>query len=390
LTPTERDWVVVGSCPDDLLAQGYTAVGNSFPVFLHPDNKEEYALARTEKKTGPGYTGFEVHFAENVTLEQDLQRRDLTINAIARNREGDLVDPFHGHDDLNKRLLRHVSDAFGEDPVRILRIARFTAQLGAFDFKIAPDTLLLLKDMVNNGEVDSLVPERVWKETSKALLSHYPERYFTSLRDCGALARLFPEVDRLFGVPQTATYHPEIDSGIHTMMALQQATLLSDDLSVRFATLVHDLGKGATPKAILPRHTEHEKRGMPLVEGLCDRLRVPTELRRLALKVTEHHLLYHRAFELRPKTLVKLLNQLDAYRKPQLFNQFILACEADSRGRTGFEHSDCEQSHYLRRVLATATKVNVKPLLDKGLQGLDIKHALDDSRRAAIAKEIAQ
>ena len=389
LTPTERDWVVVGSTPEQLLEQGYITVGNDFPVFLHPESKEEYALARTERKTGPGYTGFAVHFAENVTLEQDLQRRDLTINAIARDTDGGLVDPYHGHDDLNNRLLRHVSDAFDEDPVRILRIARFSAQLGHFDFKIAPETLALLKKMVDNGEVDALVPERVWKETTKALLTPYPERFFTSLRDCGALARLFPELDRLFGVPQAATHHPEIDTGIHTMMVLQQAVRLSENLAVRFAALVHDLGKGNTPEDILPKHTEHETRGIPLVASLCDRLRVPNDVRNLALKVTEFHLLYHRALELPAETLVTLLNQLDAFRRPELFKQFVLSCEADSRGRTGYENRDCVQSAFLHRIFAAAAKVSVKPLLEQGLQGKDIKIALQQCRNSAVANELA-
>jgi len=387
LTPTELDWVVVGANPQSLIDQGYKAVGRSFPVFLHPQTKEEHALARTERKTAPGYTGFEVYFAPDVTLEQDLQRRDLTINAIARDDNDQLIDPYNGQQDIQQRLLRHVSSAFDEDPVRVLRIARFMAQLGQFDFKIAPETLRLLKNMVSNGEVDALVPERVWQETVKALQTNYPERYFNSLRECGALQRLFPEIDCLFGVPQTKIHHPEIDTGIHTMMVVQQAVRLTDSLEVRFAALVHDLGKGITPKDILPKHTQHEIRGIPLVKNLCDRLRVPNDIRNVALKVTEYHLLYHRAAELRPSTIIKLFNQLDAFRKPNVFRQFLLACEADSRGRTGFEDNECEQTDILARAYEAAQSVSVKPLLEQGIKGAAIKTALDKERATAVAAE---
>jgi len=387
LTPTELDWVVVGANPQSLIDQGYKAVGRSFPVFLHPQTKEEHALARTERKTSPGYTGFEVYFAADVTLEQDLQRRDLTINAIARDHNDQLIDPYNGQKDIQRRLLRHVSSAFDEDPVRVLRIARFMAQLGQFDFQIAPETQQLLKNMVSNGEVDALVPERVWQETVKALQTNYPERYFNSLRECGALQRLFPEIDCLFGVPQTAIHHPEIDTGIHTMMVVQQAVRLTNSLEVRFAALVHDLGKGITPKDVLPKHTQHEIRGIPLVKKLCERLRVPNDIRNVALKVTEYHLLYHRAAELRPSTIVKLFNQLDAFRKPNVFRQFLLACEADSRGRTGFEDRECEQTDILIRAYDAAQSVSVKPLLEQGIQGAAIKVALDKKRAAAVAAE---
>lgn len=388
LTVAEKDWVVVGSSPEELLTQGFTQVGKSFPVFLHPVSKEEYALARTEQKTSPGYTGFAIHATPDVTLEEDLLRRDLTINAIARDTDNTIIDPFGGQADINARLLRHVSPAFSEDPVRVLRTARFCAQLGQFDFRIADETMRLMQQMVSDGEVDALIPERIWKETLKALESPYPRRYFESLRECGALEKLFPEINSLYGVPQPAHFHPEIDSGLHTMMVLEQATKLSLDPEVRFAALVHDLGKGTTPKAILPSHREHEIRGVPLVNDLCDRLRVPNNFRSLALVVTKYHLYYHRAAELRATTFVKLFDALDGFRRPTRVAQFLLACEADSRGRTGYENRDCEQTDIFQRAFNAALDVKAKPLIEKGLTGEAVKAALRELRTKAVSQSI--
>jgi tRNA nucleotidyltransferase (CCA-adding enzyme) len=384
LTPKEHDWVVVGATPEEMLALGYRQVGRDFPVFLHPETQDEYALARTERKTAPGYTGFAVHAAPDVTLEQDLLRRDLTINAMAETPAGELIDPFGGAADLRQRLLRHVSPAFVEDPVRILRVARFAARFAPFHFQVAPETLALMRDMVAAGEVDALVPERVWAETERALGEDQAARFFEVLRDCGALARLFPELDRLFGVPQPLEHHPEIDTGVHTLMVLQQAVRLSDDTAVRFAALVHDLGKGITPPAEWPSHVEHEARGVPLVEDLCQRLRVPKAYRELAVLVTRYHLHYHRAGELKASTLLKTLQALDAFRRPQRFEQFLLACEADSRGRPGFEDAHFEQSGILRRCFAAAAAVDSETLLAEGLRGPALGEALERRRLQAI------
>jgi tRNA nucleotidyltransferase (CCA-adding enzyme) len=365
----DRDWVVVGATPEAMRAQGFTAVGKDFPVFLHPQTKEEYALARTERKTAPGYTGFSFHAAPDVTLEDDLRRRDLTINAMAEDEDGVLIDPFHGKRDLEKRLLRHVSPAFVEDPVRILRVARFAARFAVLGFTLADETRRLMQTMVNNGEVDALVPERVWQETQRALGEQQPWVFFEVLRGCGALARLFPEIDQLFGVPQPEDHHPEIDTGVHIIMVLQQAARLSEDPRVRFAALVHDVGKGITPEEEWPQHIEHEARGVPIVKKMCERLRVPNDYRDLALLVTEFHLLFHRAKELRPGTILELLQRLDALRRPERFEQFLLACEADSRGRPGYEQRELKQPAILRRALHAAQEIDVQPLLAQGLQG---------------------
>ena len=337
----ERDWVVVGSTPQRMAELGYQEVGKDFPVFLHPQTKEEYALARTERKSGRGYKGFVFDTAETITLEEDLRRRDITINAIAKGRDGQLIDPYEGRRDLTKKLIRHVSPAFIEDPLRALRVARFAAQL---DFTVAAETRTLLQDISAAGELDALTPERVWMETEKALCCARPARYFETLRDCGALARLFPEVDCLFGVPQPEQHHPEIDTGIHTMMTLEQAALLSDEPEVRFAALVHDLGKGNTPRLEWPAHRGHEERGVALVENLCQRLRAPRKYQELARLVSRHHLDCHRVAELRPTTVLNRLTALDAFRRPMRFKQFLLACEADSRGRTGYEKRDYPQA----------------------------------------------
>jgi len=386
LETKDRDWVVVGATADEMLKQDYRQVGKDFPVFLHPQTNEEYALARTERKTAAGYSGFSFHATADVTLEEDLIRRDLTINAIAQSDNGDLIDPFNGQADIKAKILRHVSPAFVEDPVRILRLARFAARFADLGFTIADETQKLMMEMVNNGEVDALVPERVWQETMQALRENTPSRYFEVLRDCGALKRLFPEIDRLWGVPQPEKHHPEIDTGIHTMMVLTQAAKLSDDAKVRFAALVHDLGKGITPKEQWPKHIEHESRGVPLVEALCDRYRIPNDYRELAVIVTRYHLHYHRAAELRDDTFLKTLDSLDAFRRPERFELFLIACEADSRGRTGFEDTHFEQAEIYRKVFKAANAINAKELVELGLKGKAIKEELNKQRIQAIRK----
>lgn len=380
----DRDWVVVGATPDQLRAQGFVPVGKDFPVFLHPQTKEEYALARTERKTAPGYSGFQFHAAADVTLEQDLQRRDLTINAIAQTPDGNLIDPYHGQRDLQARLLRHVSPAFVEDPVRILRVARFAARFANLGFSIAPETLALMSTMVSNGEVNALVAERVWQETDRALSEAAPQVYFQTLRACGALKVIFPEIDVLFGVPQPPEHHPEIDTGIHTMLVLEQAARLSTDPQVRFAALVHDLGKGVTPSEEWPHHYEHEARGVPLVKALCTRLKVPTAYQDLARLVTQYHLHFHRIKELRPGTVLETLQALDAIRRPQRFEAFLLACEADSRGRPGYENRPPDKSELFRRYQQAAASVTPDQL-PAGLQGAAIGEALNVKRLESIS-----
>ncbi|MCF6218267.1 MAG: multifunctional CCA addition/repair protein [Gammaproteobacteria bacterium] len=382
----ERDWVVVGATPQEMLSQGYRQVGKDFPVFLHPESNEEYALARTERKTAPGYYGFDVQAAPDVSLEEDLLRRDLTINAIAEGHNGQLIDPFNGQQDIKNRVLRHVSPAFSEDPVRILRLARFAARFAHLGFSIADETMTLMREMVENGEVDALVAERVWTELDKALREQTPSRFIEVLRECGALARLFPEIDHLFGVPQPAKYHPEIDTGLHTMMALQQAARLSSDNTVRFAALMHDLGKGDTDPELWPKHHAHEQRGVPLVEALCERFRVPNEYKELALMVTRYHGKYHRAGEMRPGKLLQLLEDCDALRRPQRFELFLIACEADSRGRTGFEGKAYSQPALLKAALNAAQRVTAQPFIAQELKGVAIKEAMQQARIQAIQK----
>jgi len=384
LNTKDRDWLVVGATADELLKKGYRQVGKDFPVFLHPETNEEYALARTERKTSAGYSGFSFNANAGVTLEEDLARRDLTINAIARSDNGDLIDPYNGQADIKAKFLRHVSPAFIEDPVRILRIARFAARFAELGFVIADETLALMQDMVRSGEVDSLVSERVWQETMRALAEKTPARYFEVLRECGALEKLFPEINRLWGVPQPEKHHPEIDTGVHTMMVLTQAAKLSGDTKVRFAALVHDLGKGTTPKSQWPKHIDHESRGVPLVEALCDRYRIPNDYRELGMIVAKYHLHYHRAAELRADTFLKTLVSLDAFRRPERFELFLLACEADSRGRPGFENKDFEQPDIYRKVFKAANAIDAKELVTKGLQGKDIKKELSKLRIQAI------
>lgn len=382
----EKDWVVVGANVQKMEKLGYRPVGKDFPVFLHPKTQEEYALARTERKTAPGYSGFQFYAEPDVTLEQDLARRDLTINAIARDAQGQLVDPFHGQRDIERRILRHVSSAFSEDPVRILRVARFAARYHHLEFKIAPDTLQLMQDMVASGEVDHLVAERVWKELSRALLERHPEVFISTLRECHALARIMPEVDRLFGVPQPPIHHPEVDTGVHTLLALAQAAKLSDQITVRFATLMHDLGKAETPKDQLPSHPQHEIRSLPLIRTLCKRLAVPKDCRDLALLVAQYHTHCHRALELRPATIVKTFDALDAFRRPQRFTEFLLCCEADSRGRTGLEDRPYPQAQFLADALAACQHINVAEILAQGHQGKAIGEQLHAARINAVKR----
>lgn len=387
----ECDWVVVGSTPEQMAAQGYRPVGKDFPVFLHPDSNEEYALARTERKTAQGYHGFEFYTGSEVTLEDDLLRRDLTVNAIAEDPDsGTLIDPHGGQADIQARILRHVSPAFAEDPVRILRLARFYARFQPLGFGIAEETLSLCREMVAAGEVDALVPERVWQETRRALMQAAPQAFFQCLRDCRALERLFPELDALFGVPQTARYHPEIDSGVHVMMVLAQAARCDADLAVRYACLCHDFGKGVTPGFVLPGHRGHEKAGLPLVKALSERLRVPRECEELALLVTEFHLHVHRALELKPQTLQKLFDRLDVWRKPGRFEDFLLACECDARGRTGFEDRDYPQVNYLRRALQAASAVQAREVVADGYEGKAVSRELGKRRLEALAAFKAQ
>tara|TARA_R100000005_G_scaffold91970_3_gene64920 strand:+ start:4595 stop:5824 length:1230 start_codon:yes stop_codon:yes gene_type:complete len=373
---SERDWVVVGATPETLLALGYQQVGKDFPVFLHPETKEEHALARTERKQGHGYTGFIVHCDPAVTLEEDLLRRDLTINAMARDDTGQIIDPYGGQRDLRQRVLRHVSGAFVEDPLRVLRTARFAARYAHLGFSVAPETLALMTDIVNQGELEHLPAERVWIELQKALAERSPETFITVLRDCGALRALLPEVDRLFGVPQSPQYHPEVDTGLHTLMVLQQAAGLTPAADVRFAALLHDLGKGITPEAEWPRHIAHEQRGLALVRDVCQRLRAPNQYRDLALQVCEFHLLCHRARELRGKTLLKLLRGTGALRQPQRFEAFLLACEADARGRAGSEQRPYPQAAYLREALRRARSVSAEAFVAQGLTGKALGEAL--------------
>ena len=384
----ERDWVVVGARPEELQARGFKPVGKDFPVFLHPRSGEEYALARTERKTGPGYRGFETLFSPDVTLEQDLERRDLTINAIAKDPDGGgLIDPFGGQRDLHGRVLRHVSGAFVEDPVRVLRVARFAARFAPLGFKVAPETLDLMREIAARGELDALVSERVWQETQRALAMPAPARFFEVLRDANALPSVFPELHALFGVPQPEQWHPEIDSGVHTLMALEQAAKLSDDPVVRFAALTHDLGKGTTPPSEWPRHIAHEQRGVTLVEAMCDRLKIPNAYRELAVLVSRYHLDAHRVTELRDTTLLELLERLDAFRRPARFEQWVLACEADARGRKGLENREYAQADHLRRARDAVAKVTLDPAERDGLDGPKIAEKLRKARLAALTSQ---
>ena len=381
----ERDWVVVGATAEQLLRQGYKEVGRSFPVFLHPDTQEEYALARRETKTGPGYRGFEVDFGPEVTLEQDLMRRDLTINAMAEDDAGRLVDPYGGERDLAEKVLRHVSPAFREDPVRILRVARFAARFDGLGFGIAPQTMALMCEMVAKDEAAALVPERVWQETLRALGEDAPRRFFEVLRECGALKVIFPEIDRLWGVPQPKRWHPEIDTGVHVMMVLEQAARFSDKVEVRFAALTHDLGKGVTPERFWPRHSGHEAASVRLVGEMCERLGAPKRFRTLAEKVARYHGVCHRADELRPETKLKVLESLGAFRPDSLLEDFLVACEADYRGRLGMTEDAYPAADVLRRACAAASTVAGADLASEGYEGARLGEELRRRRIAAIA-----
>lgn len=384
----DRDWVVVDATPEDLIARGFLPVGKDFPVFLHPQTKEEYALARTERKTAPGYRGFAVHAAPGVTLEEDLARRDLTINAIAQDDSGQLIDPYGGQADLQARVLRHITPAFAEDPVRILRAARFAARLS--DFSVAPATMALMSQMVQDGEVDALVPERVWQELSGGLMQSQPSRFFEVMRECGALKRLLPEVDRLWGVPQTPEHHPEIDTGVHLMMVLDQAARMNAPLPVRFACLAHDLGKGTTAPDLWPRHIGHEERGARLLKGLCERLRVPTDCRELADVVTREHGNIHQSMGFGAAAVVRLLERCDAFRKPERFEQIMRACLCDARGRKGKEDSAYPQRERLLSALAATQQVDSAAVAAQaqaqGLQGPRIGELLRQVRIEAVAQ----
>jgi len=386
LAVRERDWVVVGATPEELVRLGYEPVGREFPVFLHPTTREEYALARQERKVGPGYRGFTTQFAPSVTLEEDLRRRDLTINAMAQDESGTLIDPYGGRADLEARRLRHVSEAFIEDPVRILRVARFAARFAPLGFRVADETLALMRRITESGEVRTLVPERVWQETERALGEAHPEVFFEVLRACGALAVIYPEIDALFGVPQPPRWHPEIDTGLHVMLALRYAARRAASSAVRFAVLTHDLGKAQTPRSEWPSHHGHEEFGVPLINELCDRLKVPNGHRELAVLAARHHTLVHRALELRPATLLTLLENCDAFRRPERFGELLLACEADARGRTGREEAPYPQVDYLRQALAAAARVTLTESERGELEGVEIGAELRRRRLAAVTE----
>lgn len=385
---TEKDWVVIGETPATMQRQGFQAVGKDFPVFLHPETHEEYALARMERKTAHGYKGFSVYTSPEVTLEEDLLRRDLTINAMAKSAAGEIIDPYHGQQDLQNRILRHVSPAFVEDPVRILRIARFAARYAYLNFSIAPETLALMQSMVDSGEVDHLVPERVWAELSKALLEHTPSAFFSTLRQCGALAKIFPEIHALFGIPQPAQYHPEIDTGIHALMVLEQAALLSPKAEVRFAALVHDLGKALSPKDNLPHHHGHETAGLSVLDNLCTRLRVPNQFKALAQQVMRYHTHCHKLYELKAATLTDMLSALNAFKVKNSLDDFLLACEADARGRLGLENTPYPQAHLIKQAALAGAAVDTSNIINGKYQGAEIGFAIRQLRIQAITNII--
>ncbi|KAB2824319.1 multifunctional CCA addition/repair protein [Aliivibrio finisterrensis] len=384
----DKDWVVVGSTPNKMDSLGYQAVGQDFPVFLHPKTKEEYALARTERKSGQGYKGFTCYAEPDVTLEEDLLRRDLTINAIAKADNGELIDPYNGQDDLNNRLLRHVSDAFVEDPLRVLRVARFAARFHSLGFTVAPETMTLMKTLVESGELSHLTPERVWQEWEKSLSSQHPEVFLSVLKECGALAVVLPELNALFGVPQPEKWHPEIDTGVHTLMVAQQATLLSQDLPTRFAAQVHDLGKGITPESEWPSHKMHCHTGIKIIKQLCNRVRVPNEYRDLALLVCEHHTNIHRASELRAQTFIKILDKMDVWRKPERLEPILLCCQADHAGRLGLESEPYPQKARFKMAFDAAKSVEVKEVVAAGFKGAEIREELSKRRVEAVKSKL--
>lgn len=381
---TDIDWLVVGATAEEMLAQGYRPVGEDFPVFLHPKTQEEYALARTERKSGRGYGGFTFFASPEVTLEEDLTRRDLTINAMAEDDHGNVLDPYGGQKDLAARLLRHVSPAFAEDPLRVLRVARFAARYAPLGFQVADETLVLMRELSESGELSALTPERSWKEISRALMESRPDVFIQVLYDCGALKALLPEVDALFGVPQPAAHHPEIDTGAHVLSVLRQCAEHQQPLSVRWACLLHDLGKGLTPAEEWPRHIAHEHRGIPLIKAVNERCKAPRECQELAVLVGEYHTHSHRALELKASTLLELLQSFDVYRRPQRFEEFIAACEMDARGRLGLEQRDYPQAAYLRGAAEAARAVTVQPLIEQGHKGAELGEALKRERLKAL------
>jgi tRNA nucleotidyltransferase (CCA-adding enzyme) len=382
----DRDWVVIGATPEELKNKGFKQVGSDFPCFLHPKTKDEYALARTERKAGRGHTGFVCEFGPEITLKEDLSRRDLTINAIALSEDGKYIDPYHGREDLEAGILRHVSDAFSEDPLRVLRVARFAARYAPLGFTVHDSTVALMSKLVKSGEVSDLTPERVWKELSRALTEAKPSVFFKVLRKCGALKVLLPELDVLFGVPQPEQHHPEVDTGEHVMLAVDLARENFDSQIVTWAALVHDLGKGVTPKDKWPRHICHEIKGVPLVEAVSDRLRVPKDFRTLGMLVSEHHLRCHKLMEMKPRSIMRLLEAVDAIRRPQRLRVFVQACEADARGRLGLENKAYPQSAILENCGEAARSIDIQPLLDAGLEGLKLAEQIRRLRISAIAK----
>ncbi len=386
LTSQDQDWVVIGATPEQMLAQGYQAVGQDFPVFLHPKTKQEYALARTERKTGSGYTGFDCFFAPDVTLEQDLARRDLTINAIAQTSEGQLIDPFHGQQDIKERILRHVSPAFSEDPLRVLRVARFAAKLADLGFTVAPETMNLMAQMASSGELQHLTTERIWQEWHKSLQTNQPQVFLQILHQCGALAVILPEIAALFGVPQPEKWHPEIDTGIHTLMVAEQAAQLSENIAVRFAAQVHDLGKGVTPQNEWPSHKMHCHNGLDLIKQLCHRVKVPNECRDLALLVCQHHSNIHRAEELKASTVVKILNQLDVWRRPERFEHVLLCCQADHQGRLGLQQQPYPQRQLWQTFYRVTQQIDIQQIISQGYQGAEIREKLHQQRQQMVAK----
>lgn len=380
----EKDFVVVGSTPEQMLSLGFTQVGKDFPVFLHPHTKEEYALARTEKKQGKGYTGFICNAAPNVTLAQDLARRDLTVNAMAIDEQGNIIDPYHGLKDLEDKVLRHVSDAFVEDPLRVLRVARFASRYHYLNFTIADETLALMTEISESDELTALSPERVWKEIERSLTEKNPEVFIETLRNCKALEKLWPSLNALWGIPNPAKWHPEICSGVHTLMVLQQACRLSESPIIRFAALCHDLGKSNTPEHLWPSHHGHEKAGLPLIEKFCKLYRVPNQFKKLALLVSEYHLHCHKAFELNPKTILRFFEKINAWRDPSALSQVLLACQADFNGRLGNENNDYPQAEYLTKLYRACAAVIAKPYVEEGLKGTDIKEAIYQERLTVI------
>jgi tRNA nucleotidyltransferase (CCA-adding enzyme) len=381
------DWVVTGTTVDNMRSAGYQTVGKDFPVFLHPKTKQEYALARSERKTAPGYHGFDFNTDPTITIEQDLLRRDLTINAIAEDEDGNLIDPYGGQADIEKRILRHVSDAFVEDPVRVLRVARFAARFNHLGFKLAPETIQLIREIGTSGELGTLVAERVWSEMSRALGESNPSIFFKTLRECDVLASLFPEIDNLYGVPQTAKYHPEIDTGIHVMMALEKSAELNFDNETRFAVLMHDLGKATTPADILPSHHGHEQRGVKLVTSFCKRWKVPKAHTELALITTEYHTHIHRAFDLKPNTLLKLFTKTDVFRKPERFKKMLQACLSDVRGRTDFENNPYPQATFINQLADKLCHADISQIIQSNLDGKALGEAIQNLRLDLIKSE---